>query len=75
VEFTPVEPGPGKPANAKLLVYDKESGQGHVARTVPFRYSGEPFDIGMDTVSAVSEDYAAPFPFQGRIDQVTIEVK
>jgi len=75
VEFTPVEPGPGKPANVRLLVNDKEVGKGHVARTVPFRYGVEPFDIGMDTVSAVSEDYKAPFPFQGRIDQVTIEVK
>lgn len=75
MEFTPVEPGPGKPANVKLLINDKEAGQGHVARTVPFRHSGEPFDINMDTVSAVSEDYTAPFPFQGRMDQVTIEVK
>jgi len=75
VEFTPAEPGPGKPANVRLLVNDKEVGKGQVARTVPFRYGVEPFDIGMDTVSAVSEDYKAPFPFQGRINQVTIEVK
>jgi arylsulfatase A-like enzyme len=75
VEFTPVEPGPGKPANVKLLVNDKEVGKGQVARTVPFRYGVEPFDVGMDTVSAVSEDYKAPFPFQGRINQVSIEVK
>jgi arylsulfatase A-like enzyme len=74
-EFTPVEPGPGKPADVRLLVNDKEVGKGHVARTVPFRYGVEPFDIGMDTVSAVSEEYKAPFPFQGRINQVTIEVK
>jgi hypothetical protein len=59
----------------KLLVKDKEVGKGHVARTVPFRCGVEPFDIGMDTVSAVSEEYKAPFPFQGRIDLVTIEVK
>ena len=74
-EFTPVEPGPGKPADVRLLVNDKEVGKGHVARTVAFRYGVEPFDIGMDTVSAVSEEYKAPFPFQGRINQVTIEVK
>ena len=74
-EFTPVEPGPGKPADVRLLVNDKEVGKGRVARTVPFRYGVEPFDIGMDTVSAVSEEYNAPFPFQGHINQVTIEVK
>jgi arylsulfatase len=75
VEFTPVEPGLGKPANVKLLVNDKEVGHGFVPRTVAFRYGVEPFDIGMDTVSAVSEDYKAPFPFQGRIEKVTIEVE
>ncbi|MFZ2087279.1 MAG: arylsulfatase [Desulfobaccales bacterium] len=75
VEVTPVEPGPGKPAEVKLLVNDKEVGQGRVTKTVPFVYSVEPFDIGMDTVSAVSSDYKSPFPFQGRIHGVTIEVK
>jgi hypothetical protein len=74
-EITPTEPGPGKPAEVKLLVNGKEVGQGRIARTVPFVYSVEPFDIGRDTVSAVSEDYTSPFPFQGRINEVTIEVK
>jgi arylsulfatase A-like enzyme len=75
VEFTPVEPGPGKPADVRLFINDKEVGKGHVARTVAFRYGVEPFDIGMDTVSAVSEEYKVPFPFQGRIKGVTIEIK
>ena len=75
VEFAPVESGLGKPANVKLLINDKKVGHGFVPRTVAFRYGVEPFDIGMDTVSAVSEDYKAPFPFQGRIEKVTIEVK
>ena len=44
-------------------------------KTVPFRYSVEPFDVGMDNVSAVSEEYTSPFAFKGRIEQVTIEVK
>ena len=75
VEFTPVEPGPGKPADVKMFVNGKETGSGRVGKTVPFRYSVEPFDIGRDTVSPVSKDYKVPFAFQGRIDQVTIEVK
>jgi len=75
VEFTPVEPGPGKPADVKVFINGKETGSGRVGKTVPFRYSVEPFDIGRDTVSPVSKDYKVPFPFQGRIDQVTIELK
>jgi len=75
VEFTPVEPGPGKPANVKLLINNKEVARGEVAKTIPFRYGVEPFDIGMDTVSAVSGEYETPFPFQGRIEQVTVEVQ
>jgi arylsulfatase len=75
MEFTPVEPGPGKPADVKLFVDGKETGSGRVEKTVPFRYSVEPFDIGRDTVSAVSKDYTVPFAFNGRIDHVTIELK
>jgi hypothetical protein len=75
VEFTPIEPGPGKPATVKLYVNGKQTGESRVEKTVPFRYSVEPFDVGMDNVSAVSEKYKPPFPFKGRIEQVTIELK
>ena len=75
VEVVPVEPGVAKPATVTLFVNDKQVGQGRIARTVPQRYSVEPFDIGMDNVSPVSDDYKSPFPFKGRIGQVTIELK
>jgi hypothetical protein len=52
-----------------------KNGESRVEKTVPFRYSVEPFDVGMDNVSAVSEEYKPPFPFKGRIEQVTIELK
>ena len=29
--------------------------------------------VGMDNISAVSEEYKPPFPFKGRIEQVKIE--
>ena len=74
MEFVPVEPGPAKPATVKLFINGKQTGEGRVERTVPFRYSVEPFDIGMDNVSAVSDAYKSPFPFKGRIEQVTIEL-
>ena len=57
VEVTPVEPGPGKPATVKLFINGKQTGEGRIGRTVPFRYSVEPFDVGMDNVSAVSKEY------------------
>ena len=41
---------------------------------MPFRYSVEPFDVGMDNVSAVSDAYTAPFPFRGRIEKITIDL-
>ena len=75
VEFTPIEPGPGKPAAVKLYVNCKRTGEGRVDKTVPFRYSVEPFDVGMDIVSAVSEEYKPPIVFKGRIEQVKIELK
>ena len=75
VEVKPIEPGPGKPADIRIVVNGKETAKGRVERTVPVRYSVEPFDIGMDTVSAVSGDYAVPFAFQGQIAGVTIDVE
>ena len=75
VEVTPVEPGPGKPATVKLSVNGKQTAEGRVERTVPFRYGVEPFDVGMDNVSAVSDAYTSPFPFRGRIEQVTIDLQ
>jgi arylsulfatase len=75
VEVTPTAPGPGKPADVKLLVNGKPVASGRIERTVPFRYSVEPFDVGRDTVSAVSEDYAPPFAFESSIERVTLEVK
>jgi arylsulfatase len=75
VEVTPSAPGPGKPADVKLLVNGRQVASGRIEKTVPFRYGVESFDVGRDTVSAVSGDYAPPFAFQGAIDRVTVEVK
>jgi hypothetical protein len=61
VDFTPVEPGPAKPATVKLFSNGKQTGESRVEKTVPFRYSVEPFDVGMDNVSPAS----VAVPFQG----------
>lgn len=75
VDVTPVAPGLGKPADVALFVNGKQVASGRVPRTAPFRYSTEPFDVGRDTVSAVAKDYRAPFAFQGRLEQVRLEVR
>ena len=74
VDVTPLAPGPGQGAELRLSVNGKVLATGKVNRTVPFRYGVEPFDVGRDTVSAVSEDYEAPFPFQGTLGSVTVTV-
>ncbi len=74
VDVMPLALGPGQPAKVRLSVNGKAVATGDISRTVPFRYGVEPFDVGMDTVSAVSEDYEAPFAFQGKIGSVTVAV-
>jgi arylsulfatase len=75
VELTPIDTGHGKPAIVKLYVNGRQTGEGRVDKTVPFRYSVEPFDVGIDNVSAVSEEYKPSFAFKGRIEQVKPELK
>jgi arylsulfatase A-like enzyme len=75
VDFVPTEIGYSKPASVKLYINDKLTAEGRIEKTVPFRYSLEPFDVGQDTVSPVSKEYQSPFPFKGRVENVTIEVK
>jgi arylsulfatase len=58
----------------RLLVNSREVAIAEVQHTVPFRYGVEPFDVGMDTVSSVTEDYKTPFPFQGTLGNVVIDI-
>jgi hypothetical protein len=56
--------GAAKGGTVTLFVNDRKVGEGRVEKTVLARYSAdETFDIGMDTGSPVSEDYASPNPF------------
>lgn len=73
VDVVPTEAGPGKPANVTLRVNGQKVGEGRIERTVPHIYSVEGFDVGMDTVSAVTGSYKSPSPFSGTIHGVTIE--
>jgi arylsulfatase len=38
-------------------------------------FGGETFDVGSDLGSPVSDDYATPFSFTGKIEKITLELK
>ena len=58
-----------------LLIDDTCVGEGEIPRTVPhvIETSGEGLCCG-DSGLPVTDDYAAPFRFTGRIDQVVVEL-
>jgi arylsulfatase A-like enzyme len=69
--------GIGKGGMGTLSVDGKQVGHGRIDRTVCCRFSlDETFDVGLDTGSAVIEDYAEKLPFQftGSLKRVTIEL-
>ncbi|MBX7433502.1 arylsulfatase [Mycobacterium sp. Y57] len=72
VDFAPDAPQPGSPASVTVSVDGQQVAQTRIARQVPQRCGTESFDVGMDCVSPVCDDYAgqAPFPFTGTIDSV-----
>ena len=56
----------------------KKVGEGKIAKQVPFIFSAtETLDIGMDLGASVSGVYhnERPFPFTGKIEKVTFELK
>jgi len=68
--------GLGKGGTVKLLVNGKPVATGRVEKTEAARFSAdETFDIGCDTGSPVSTDYASPFPFTGTIKKVEIKLE
>jgi len=67
--------GIGKGGSVSLTVDAKKVAEGRLARTIPFRVSlDETFDVGEDTGTPVSEDYAVPFKFTGTIKKVAVSL-
>ena len=65
----------GKSGTITLSVDGRRVGSGKVDRTTPFKYSlSENQDIGRDTGTPVVYDYEEPFVFQGKIDEVVVEL-
>jgi arylsulfatase len=66
----------GKGATVTLSANGTKIAEGKLPRTIPLQISlGEGLDIGMDVGSPVDFAYKLPFPFTGKIDRVTIELK
>ena len=68
---------PGAPADVRLLVDGTEVASGTVKRTVPGAFSAsETLNVGIDLGSPVSLEYfdRRPFPFDGTIHAMTVEL-
>ncbi|MBP8980248.1 MAG: arylsulfatase [Syntrophobacterales bacterium] len=76
-EFTYDGGGIGKGGAGVLSVDGRKVGEGRIVHTVPLRISlDEGFDVGQDTGTAVSKDYAGrmPFKFTGGLEKVTVDL-
>ena len=65
----------GTGGNVTLRLGKKKIGQGRFDKQVAGYFTvNETFDVGCDTVSPVSDLYASPFPFTGKIIKVMVDV-
>jgi hypothetical protein len=65
--------GPANGGNVAMFLDDKKVGEGRVEMTMSARWSSEEaFDVGLDTGSAVSDQYASPFWFTGEINRIEV---
>jgi arylsulfatase len=68
--------GPGKGGSGTLFVNGEKVGQGRIEVTQCCGFSAtEGADVGLNTGTPVSLDYANPFRFNGKIEKVTIDIK
>jgi arylsulfatase len=67
--------GVGKGGTVTLFVNGKKVGEGRVDKTILGRFSAdETFDTGLDTGTPVSELYASPFKFTGRLGKIEVDL-
>ena len=66
--------GGGLGGDAVLSVNGKEVDRTRIERTVAARFGIDTFGVGRDTGAPVSRDYKPPFPFQGRIEHIDIDL-
>ncbi|WKZ14795.1 MAG: arylsulfatase [Candidatus Jettenia caeni] len=76
MEFSYDGGGLGRGGTVTLFVNDKKVGEGRIEKTGWGRFSAdETFDIGEDTGSPVSADYASPNRFTGTLKKVEIDTQ
>ena len=76
MNFTYDGGGMGKGGAVSVTADGKVVAQGHVGRTVPFRFSTEEtLDIGEDTGTPVDLSYDVPARFTGELGKVVIDLK
>ncbi len=74
-EFTPDGSAEGA-GTLKIFVNGEQAGEGKLERSF-FRHGLEPFEVGRDSNTPVSPDYAkkGAFPFNGKIKKVSFQVQ
>lgn len=79
-EFEPtskpdIQHGKGAPGRAQLYIDRKLAGQIQLPVTIPIDIGiTEGLTCGRDEGSSVTTDYATPFPFTGKLEQVVVDV-
>lgn len=57
----------------KLWINGKPAAEGKLLRSA-FRHGLEPFEVGRDSITPVSPDYATPYAFSGMIEKISFEL-
>ncbi|WP_346836565.1 arylsulfatase [Microbulbifer sp. SAOS-129_SWC] len=65
----------GGPALVTLMVNGEQVAQQKMDATVSGRFGADTFGIGADTGQPVTPEYEPPYPFNGAIDKVTVELQ
>jgi arylsulfatase A-like enzyme len=58
----------------RLFINGEKVGEMVIPRTIPVSYGPEGLDIGLDSLTPVSEDYTSPFKFTGVLEKVEVTV-
>jgi arylsulfatase len=74
MEFAYDGGGFGKGGEASIAINGKVVGRTRIEHTVPGRFGIDTFGVGSDTGSPVTDAYKPPFPFNGKIERVDIEL-
>ncbi|MEO8026336.1 MAG: arylsulfatase [Bryobacteraceae bacterium] len=67
--------GPAKGATVTLFVDGRPASKGRLEQTVPVTFNtSEGLDVGSDRGTPVSEEYASPFVYQGKVHKIVIDL-